>query len=274
MRKAMFVLVLLAAAARADQKNVKLLTGLTDLELQRTMNMMRASMGTHCDYCHVLKDKWDFASDDNPHKRRARKMIEMVMELNKTNFNGLPVVSCYTCHRGSPKPVNLVELPQTAPPKPVPGPPPPEPQLLAAKDIVARYAAALGDASKLKLPRVMKGERTNYEGTKPFELTDKTDLFPLPAPWEIGEEAKTIAKENDRWVVSLPNQRLYFDTNSGLLVRKVLFTPTSIGRIPEQFDYEDYRDAGGVEYPFRMRVSLVDPWRSATRVHTSVEITP
>src|SRR6185436_16238734 len=106
MRKAMIVVLFLAAAARAEQKNVKLLTGLTDLELQRVMNMMRASMGTLCDYCHVLKEQWDFASDENPKKRRARKMIEMVMDLNKTNFNGLPVVSCYTCHRGSPHPVN------------------------------------------------------------------------------------------------------------------------------------------------------------------------
>lgn len=273
MRK-VIVLFVLALSANAEQKNVKLLTGLTDPELQRTMNMIRASMGTHCDYCHVINKEWDWASDEKPAKRRARKMIQMVMDLNRTSFGGLPIVSCYTCHRGSTKPVNLVELPQVAPPFPTPVHP--EPQLLSAKDVVARYAAALGDASKLKLPRVLKGERTNYSGSVPFELAEEPNpAFAVIAPSDIGADAQTVAKakigDAEVWVVKSGNDRLSFDVNSGLLLRRVLLTPRAIGTVPQQTDYDDYRDAGGVKFPFLVRVSTVDPWMSATRRYSSVE---
>lgn len=277
MRKAI-VILFIAFSASAEQKNVKLLTGLTDRELQRTMNMMRASMGTHCDHCHVNhKDKeWDFASDDKPTKKRAREMIQMVMDLNRTTFGGNAVVSCWTCHRGSTRPARLVSLPQTAPPLPTPKPE--MPQLPAAKDLVAKYAAALGDASRLSLTRVVKGERTTYQGTSPIELTEKNNESPLALvlPSEFSEDARTTKKEaigdRDTWVVAQGNQRFYFDAQTGLLARAVLLTPRSIGTIPQQLDYEDYRDAGGAKFPFRIRLSLVDPWMSVTRQYSSVQI--
>jgi photosynthetic reaction center cytochrome c subunit len=45
--------------------------------------------------------------------------------------------------------------------------------------------------------------------------------------------------------------RLYFDEQSGLLVRLVRYGETPLGRLPTQIDYADYRDAGGVKIPFR-----------------------
>ena len=45
--------------------------------------------------------------------------------------------------------------------------------------------------------------------------------------------------------------RLYFDKNSGLLVREVRYAETPLGRMPTQIDYADYRDSGGVKIPFR-----------------------
>jgi hypothetical protein len=292
MRKAMLVFVLLAAGARGEQKNVKLLTGLSDFQLQRVMNLMRASMGTHCDYCHVLKEKWNFASDENPQKVRAREMIRMVMDINQKNFGGQPVVSCFTCHRGSPRPVNLAELPQ-APPK-RPGPPPEKPQLAEAKEVVAKYAAALGDASRLKLPRTLKGERIGAKTPTLLEVTENNGeirviadgkpvesddwqraldtAFLAVAPSDIGEGAKTIAKENEQWVVARGNERFYFDGASGLLTRHVVLTSSVAGTIPQQTDFEDYRDVGGTKFPFRIRVSFVDPWSSAARQYTAVEI--
>jgi photosynthetic reaction center cytochrome c subunit len=44
---------------------------------------------------------------------------------------------------------------------------------------------------------------------------------------------------------------LYFDVQSGLLVRLVRYGETPLGRMPTQIDYADYRDAGGVKIPFR-----------------------
>jgi photosynthetic reaction center cytochrome c subunit len=45
--------------------------------------------------------------------------------------------------------------------------------------------------------------------------------------------------------------RLYFDQQSGLLVRLVRFGETPLGRLPTQIDYADYREEGGVKIPFR-----------------------
>jgi len=52
-----------------------------------------------------------------------------------------------------------------------------------------------------------------------------------------------------------PPVRLYFDKNSGLLVRMVRFAETPVGRNPTQVDYADYREMDGVKSPFRWTLS-------------------
>jgi len=48
-----------------------------------------------------------------------------------------------------------------------------------------------------------------------------------------------------------PPIRLYFDVQSGLLVRLVRFGDTALGLLPTQIDYADYRDTNGVKIPYR-----------------------
>ena len=48
-----------------------------------------------------------------------------------------------------------------------------------------------------------------------------------------------------------PPVRLYFDEQSGLLVRLVRYAETPLGLNPTQIDYADYRDADGVKVPYR-----------------------
>jgi outer membrane lipoprotein-sorting protein len=48
-----------------------------------------------------------------------------------------------------------------------------------------------------------------------------------------------------------PPLRLYFDQQSGLLLRLVRYSETALGRMPTQIDYADYRDADGVKIPYR-----------------------
>jgi outer membrane lipoprotein-sorting protein len=48
-----------------------------------------------------------------------------------------------------------------------------------------------------------------------------------------------------------PPLRLYFDQQSGLLLRLVRYAETGLGRMPTQIDYTDYRDADGVKIPYR-----------------------
>ncbi len=48
-----------------------------------------------------------------------------------------------------------------------------------------------------------------------------------------------------------PPLQLYFDQQSGLLVRLVRFGDTALGLLPTQIDYADYRDTDGVKIPYR-----------------------
>lgn len=52
-----------------------------------------------------------------------------------------------------------------------------------------------------------------------------------------------------------PPLRLYFDQQSGLLLRLVRYAETALGRNPTQIDYADYRDADGLKIPFRWTLS-------------------
>jgi len=54
--------------------------------------------------------------------------------------------------------------------------------------------------------------------------------------------------------------KLYFDKQSGLLVRRVSYADTIIGRVPIQVDYSDYRDAAGsgVKLPFHVITTWTD----------------
>jgi hypothetical protein len=52
--------------------------------------------------------------------------------------------------------------------------------------------------------------------------------------------------------------KLYFDKSSGLLLRQVRYVQVPMGRVPVQFDYDDYRDVAGIRMPFKMIATWVD----------------
>lgn len=53
-------------------------------------------------------------------------------------------------------------------------------------------------------------------------------------------------------------EQLFFDAESGLLRRRVTYTPTPLGPAPDQIDFEDYRDVAGVKVPFVLKVATPD----------------
>jgi len=55
-------------------------------------------------------------------------------------------------------------------------------------------------------------------------------------------------------------ERLYFDTQTGLLIRKSIFNTTALGNYVIQTDYSDYREvSGGLKFPFLIRTVSVSP---------------
>jgi len=68
-------------------------------------------------------------------------------------------------------------------------------------------------------------------------------------------------------------ERLYFDAESGLLLRRISYTQTMVGVIPYQIDFEDYRDVDGAKLPFTVRVSAVEVGNPvSTRTYSEIKL--
>lgn len=104
---------------KPKHKNLKILPqDISEAMLDSIMESYTKALGVSCKFCHVplkkFPDSLDFASDDEPMKENARKMMRMTIHLNKTYFNFdtatrpeyLKLVNCKTCHRGEPYPVD------------------------------------------------------------------------------------------------------------------------------------------------------------------------
>jgi photosynthetic reaction center cytochrome c subunit len=86
-------------------KNVQVLKGIPVDEFMGTMGLFSAALSYCCGDCHTGagtdNPKWEA---DPPRKIMARRMTEMVKNINKTSFGNAQKVTCWTCHRGSPNP--------------------------------------------------------------------------------------------------------------------------------------------------------------------------
>jgi hypothetical protein len=74
-----------------------------------------------------------------------------------------------------------------------------------------------------------------------------TELKPAPSA-KIGDRETNVLMGTR---ATQPPVKLYFDQQSGLLIRMLRFSDTPLGLNPTQIDYSDYRDVNGVKTPFR-----------------------
>lgn len=322
-------------------KNIQVLKGLPESQLGTVMNYIAVSMGRRCDFCHVNKGgTWSWESDEKEEKLAARKMITMVLALNKDNFRGSPTVGCYTCHRGRSTPQGMPSFPLPTPaPRPQATPasgqpaatPAPTPVAPTGDQILAKYIEALGGQAAIDKMKtlVMKGTFTGFNGAAlPYEVdlaapdrfyinvtTQQGTVergFDGKAAWEKGprgmnelmnpvlDDLKSVFlfyrniklkeqftrfrgarkdKIGDRDVIVLSGttadnrrEQLFFDAETGLLRRRISYIETPIGVIPNQIDFEDYRDVDGVKLPFMAKVSSVEPGLVSTRSYTEIKL--
>jgi hypothetical protein len=286
-------------------KNIQVLKGLPATSLQGVMSLFTASLGVACDHCHV--DPFD--KDEKENKRIAREMIRMTMEINKSQ--GENAVTCYTCHRGQARTVNVPSMSQALT---WAGRGPGKTEALpAVDDVLAKYEQGLGGRAALEklTTRVVKASRTNVDGSvvevevlqkRPNKLytatvypsvtffagydgqsgwrrstqggdgvMDDKFLFILKRDAEFYQaidlkqthkDLKVLGKEtvNDRegYVVQglSPEgivEKLYFDVQTGLLLRRYRETTTALGPLPFQIDFSDYKEIDGVKLPATIR---------------------
>jgi hypothetical protein len=82
-------------------KNIELMRGKPASRLPRMMSALTGLLGVTCTTCHV-PGHWE--SEELAPKRTARQHFKMQEELNREYFGGANAISCWTCHRGAPKP--------------------------------------------------------------------------------------------------------------------------------------------------------------------------
>jgi hypothetical protein len=306
------------------------LKGLTPSDFLGAMGVMTAAVGYDCSNCHpgAGTDSMDWVTDSNPKKVTARKMVEMVAAINKANFAGAQMVTCWTCHHGLDLPTTSIALDKLY------GEPNDEKRDIVVADkseppaaqILDQYIQAMGGVQKLTAVKsyVATGQSVGYAGlgggaafeihaqspdrrgmwisfpqhpdrgisawtydgktgwigsprgflTK-YELTGndlagaKLDaIIGFPGQiksafpnWRVGPEDTLNGR--DVYVVqgSDPGGLLgtfYFDKQTHLLSRYVRLTPSPVGRISIQQDFEDYRDVNGVKFPYKYSFLWLD----------------
>jgi len=329
-------------------KNVQVLRGIPVDDFLGTMGIMAAALQFDCSDCHVAAGtaKVDWAAD-TPRKQMARVMVTMVATINKNNFGGRQLVTCWTCHRNRDKPLvtpvmaTIYGTPTVEPDDIIvqaPGAP-------VAESILDRYIEAAGGAQRLAGLTSFVGKGTSvsfggfggdgaveivaqapdkratiilfkeatgrgdqirtYDGRTgwlrtplnvlgEFQLTG-TDLdgsrvdaqlsFPgqikqmltnlrtgppttitdLPAPSSQSVLQQGVPSEQAHVVDVVQGTgprgllvTLYFDRQSGLLLRELRYGSSPIGRIPTQIDFADYRDVNGIKLPFRITFAWLD----------------
>jgi photosynthetic reaction center cytochrome c subunit len=316
--------------AGAAFKNVTTtsLKGLTVADFMGAMGVISADLGLDCADCHpgAGTDKVNFVVD-TPQKLTARKMIDMVSAINKTNFSGVQNVTCWTCHHGKERPSTTITLDKLY------GTPndehddfvAPQPGEPKGAEVLDKYIAAVGGAQKLATLKsfIATGTSVGYEGLggggsfqifakAPDQRTtlivfkdhpergdthrvydgeigwNKTPRNAVPEYQLSGSELDGVrvdallsfpaqiktaltglrtatADIGDRDVEIVQGSgphgvlvTLYFDRKTNLLVRMVRYSQSPVGRIPTQVDYDDYRDVGGIKFPFSYTFSWLD----------------
>ena len=329
-------------------KNVQVLKGIPVDDFLGTMGIMAAALQFDCSDCHVGAgtDKVDWAAD-TPRKRMARSMVTMVANINRTNFGGRQMVTCWTCHRNRDKPLvtpvmaTIYGTPAYEPDDVVVQ----APAVASAESILDKYIQAAGGAERLAGLTSFVGKGTSvgfggfggggdveivakapdkratiilfkqetgrgdqirtYDGRTgwvrtplnvlgEFQLTG-TDLdgarfdarlsfpaqikqiltnlktgpptsiadLPAPASQSSLQQDMTSGQNHVVDVVQGTGPRdllvtLYFDRQTGLLLRELRYGSSPIGRIPTQIDFADYRDVNGIKLPFRITYAWLD----------------
>ncbi len=162
--------------AEEEFKNIQALKGIPAEQVIPSMQFIAASLGVECEYCHVAHAN---EKDDKKTKVTARKMINMMMAINKDNFEGHREVTCFSCHRGLTELVSTPVITDEEPrPRAQEGKKPADAKvaLPSAEELLDKYLGAIGGANALQkiTSRVQRGTLTAFGGQHfPMELYAK-----------------------------------------------------------------------------------------------------
>jgi photosynthetic reaction center cytochrome c subunit len=274
-------------------------------------------LGVECEFCHV-RDAFD--KDDKQSKQTARRMIQMMFTIDADQFHGERAVTCYTCHRGSAKPVSIPMVDSTAPyvseARSAANPTAQgRTNLPSADDVIEKYIRAVGGAAAIQnvSSRVESGTVTFGVGPPfPIEIHSKSPSRQAMIVHLPGGDSSTVIDRQNGWFrtpsgpvhdmaqadiqgakldadlqfpinvektfqelkvirterigdhdaillfatnSSGPPLELYFERETGLLLRQLRFGSSPVGLNPTQIDYDDYKTFDGVQVPLHLVIT-------------------
>src|SRR5215471_3473373 len=269
-------------------KNVQVLKGIPVNEFMDTMGFFSAALGLNCTGCHVAESlqDWSKFAEDVPRKRTARNMIRMVDTINKTQFSGARMLTCWSCHRGAqvpelvpslaaqytiaPEDPNALEIVPDGPQEPTPD------------QILDQYIQALGGRQRLMSLTSFAAKGTiegydTYHAKVPVEIYAKVPNQRAMIWHTQNGNSSIVFDGRGGWIAQVNNPvrllpmmpgaemdggktrfKLYFETETGLLARQVRYSNTPIGVVPTQVDYSDYREVAGIKLPFKIVITWTD----------------
>jgi hypothetical protein len=293
-----------------SRKSIRVLKEVRESELFPLMNVVSDSLGVHCDYCHERAGtKWLWASDAKLPKAVGREMMQMVLDLNRTRFGGRARVNCYSCHRGATDVPRLVPLPPRESSDRARFASTSMHDWPSTAEVLGRYTRMVGAKSSF-VPLTLKGtiERVDnrsgaievtVSGDQRMQLcvtdakgaTQVQELDPDTGSVEVQRALRRYAavktppdaagwnvtgtsevRGRAAYVVSPADGsvQLFFDVDSGLLLRELRIAETALMPLLDQTDYDDYRSVEGLQLPFVIRTSTGAPYETATRVFTDI----
>lgn len=243
-------------------KNIQVLRGLTVDQFMGTMGFIAAALSMNCSECHHTGSAAAYA-DDTPLKQTARKMILMVNALNKSNFGGQRMVTCYSCHRSDARPKvtpSLAEQYGTPPPDDpdeleLPEQPTGTPAV-SPDNIFNKYIQALGGAQRLASVTSFVGKGT-YEG-----FDTEGDKFPVEVYAKAPNERTTIVHLRAGDNIRVFDGRNAWNTSAGTLLPVPVFMLTG-------GDLEGAKIDGALSFPGQIKQMLTN-WKTGFP-NTSIE---
>jgi photosynthetic reaction center cytochrome c subunit len=226
-------------------KNVQVLRGIPLTQFMETMGFFAASLSLNCTDCHIGESasNWARYADDTPIKQTARRMVVMMNQINKADFGGARMVTCYTCHRGVQRPEITPSL--TAQ---YSEPPPDDPDKIevvqgapargaSADQILDKYIQALGGAQQLaKVTSIVaKGTYTGFDtdfGKVPIDIFAKAPNQRAAIVHSPTGDNTTVYDGRDAWVAAVdkpvPLYALIAEDLDGAGVDALLWFPAQI----------------------------------------------
>jgi photosynthetic reaction center cytochrome c subunit len=183
-------------------KNVQVLKDVPSDQLIPAMQFITSSLGVQCAFCHVENA---FDKDDKKTKQTARKMMQMMFDIDASNFEGKQLVTCFSCHRGSPQPLAIPLIPESQPHLLSEAEPPNQPNppnLPRAEEIIAKYVAAIGGEAGITKLKSLDEKGAFEAGGRSFPVeifVQSPDRIAIVTHWPNGDSSTTFDRRSG-WI--------------------------------------------------------------------------